>query len=87
VRAAVFRSQNADNSLRPGLAELFALLRSMFGSGARHGQGLLIAKRFYDALGGHSGGNDADTELLSRIDPRRVVMLRAGALPAPDEDT
>jgi glycosyltransferase involved in cell wall biosynthesis len=87
VRAAVFRSQNADNPLRPGLAELFALLRSMFGSGARHGQGLLIAKRFYDALGGHSGGNDADTELLSRIDPRRVVMLRAGALPAPDEDT
>ncbi len=87
VRAAVFRSQNSDNPLRPGLAELFALLRSMFGSRARHGQGLLIAKRFYDALGGHSGGNDADTELLSRIGQRRIMMLRAGALPAPDEDT
>lgn len=82
VRAAVFRSQNSDNPLRPGLAELFALLRSMFGSRARHGQGLLIAKRFYDALGGHSGGNDADTELLSRIGQRRIMMLRAGALPA-----
>jgi glycosyltransferase involved in cell wall biosynthesis len=86
-RAAVFRSHNADNPLRPGFAELFALLRSMFGSRARHGQGLLIAKRFYDALGGHSGGNNADTKLLSRIGARRVVMLRAGALPAPDGDT
>ena len=85
-RAAVFRSQNADNPLRPGLAELFALLRSMFGDSARHGEGLLIARRFYDALGGHAGGNDADTELLNRIGARRIVMLRAGALPAADTD-
>ncbi len=53
ARAAVFRPPGVADLLRPGLAEVIALLRVALGGGARPEQGLLIARRFYDALGGH----------------------------------
>ena len=55
TRAAVFRPPGVADLLRPGLAELFALVRVTLGGGAKPEQGLLIARRHYDALGGHPG--------------------------------
>jgi glycosyltransferase involved in cell wall biosynthesis len=77
-RAAVFRPQNVGDPLRPAFGELLTLLRVMLGGGARPEQGLLIAKRFYDALGGHVGNADAESTLLRRIGRRRIAMLGAG---------
>src|SRR4051794_29098890 len=76
--AAVFR-RGAAEDLRPGLGEFLALFRASFGGLPQPEQGLLIAHRFYDALGGHDGGERADTTLLRRIGRRRIAMLRAGS--------
>ncbi len=78
-RAAVFRPPGAADLLRPGLSEVLALLRVMLGGGARPEQGLLIARRFYDTLGGHSDGADSEASMLRRIGRRRVSMLSAAA--------
>ena len=77
--AAVFRPSGVADLLRPGLAELLALLRVTLGGGARPEQGLLIARRHYDALGGHPGGADAEAAMLRRIGRRRLAMLTSGA--------
>jgi glycosyltransferase involved in cell wall biosynthesis len=79
-RAAVFRPPGIADLLRPGFAEIIALLRVTFGGGAKPEQGLLIARRLYDSLGGHPAGNDAEAELLRRIGRRRIVMLSVGAV-------
>lgn len=79
MRAAVFRPPGAGDMLHPRLSEIATLLRVMFGGGARPEQGLLIARRFYDELGGHAGGADAETALLRAIGRRRVAMLPIGA--------
>src|ERR1700690_1218078 len=78
-RAAVFRPPGFADLLRPGLAELLALLRVTLGGGARPEQGLLIARRHYDALAGHPGGADAEAAILRRIGRRRLTMLATGA--------
>jgi len=74
-RAAVFRPAAVGDLMRPGLAELAALVRVTFGGVPRPEQGLLIARRSYDALGGHCGGEDAETTLLRRLGRRRVAVL------------
>jgi glycosyltransferase involved in cell wall biosynthesis len=78
-RAAVFRPPGVADLLRPGLAELIALLRVMIGGGARPEQGLLIARQHYNALGGHPAGADAEAAMLRRIGRRRLAMLPTGA--------
>jgi len=78
-RAAVFRPPGVADLLRPGLAEVIALLRVTLGGGARPEQGLLIARRHYDRVGGHPEGADAETEVLRRIGRRRLAMLPTGA--------
>jgi glycosyltransferase involved in cell wall biosynthesis len=78
-RAAVFRPPGAADLMRPGIAEIVAMLRVALGGGARPEQGLLIARRFYDALGGHGGADDAEAALLRKLGRRRIVMLAAGA--------
>ena len=78
-RAAVFRPPGVADLLRPSLAELIALLRVTLGGGARPEQGLLIARRHYDALGGHPDGADADPAMLRRIGRRQLAMLATGA--------
>ncbi len=78
-RAAVFRPPGVADLLRPGLAELIALLRVTLGGGARPEQGLLIARRHYDRIGGHPGGADAEAAMLRRIGRRRLVMLATAA--------
>jgi hypothetical protein len=78
-RAAVFRPPGAADLLRPGLSEVLALLRVMFGGGARPEHGLLIARRFYDTLGGHPDSADAEAAILRKLGRRRIAMLSAGA--------
>jgi glycosyltransferase involved in cell wall biosynthesis len=77
-RAAVFRPPAIADLLRPGLAEVIALLRVTFGGRPKPAQGLLIARRFYDALGGHPTGNDAEAALLRKLGRRRIAMISAG---------
>ena len=78
-RAAVFRPPGVADLLRPGLAELLASLRVALGGGAKSVQGLLIARRHYDSIGGHPDGDGAEAAILRRIGRRRLVMLSAGA--------
>jgi glycosyltransferase involved in cell wall biosynthesis len=77
ARAAIFRPLRATGHLRPTFSEIVALLRSALGSSPRPDQGLLIARRFYDALGGHPPTADAETALLRRIGRGRTVVLSA----------
>jgi glycosyltransferase involved in cell wall biosynthesis len=79
MRAAVFRPPGASDLLHPRLSELATLVRVMFGGGARPDQGLLIARRFYDEIGGHAHGADAEAALLKTIGRRRIAMLPIGA--------
>lgn len=78
-RAAVFRPPGAADLLRPGLSEVLTLLRVMFGGGARPEQGLLIARRFYDTLGGHPDSADPEAAMLKKLGRRRLAMLNAAA--------
>jgi glycosyltransferase involved in cell wall biosynthesis len=80
-RAAVFRPPAAADLLRPGLSEIFALFRVALGGGARPGQGLLISRRFYERIGGHSADADPEGAILRKIGRRRLAMLPAGARP------
>ncbi len=78
-RAAVFRPPGFADLLRPGLAELIALVSVTLGGGAKPEQGLLIARRHYDALGGHPDGDGTEAAMLRRIGRRRLAMLASGA--------
>ena len=79
TRAAVFRPPGVGDLLRPGLAELIDLARVMLGGGARPEQGLMIARRHYDSIGGHPDGDSAEAALLRRLGRRRIAMLASGA--------
>lgn len=79
ARAAVFRPPGVADQLRPGLGELFELLRVALGGGPKSEQGLLIARAHYDRLGGHPDRADAEPAMLRRIGRRHIAMLRAGA--------
>ncbi len=69
ARAAVFRPVGAADYLRPSLAEVAALLRGALWGSPRTDQGLLIARRFYEAIGGHSDRDDAEATLLLTYRP------------------
>jgi glycosyltransferase involved in cell wall biosynthesis len=79
TRAGVFRPPGVADLLRPGLAELYELLRVTIGGGPKPEQGLLIARRHYDTIGGHAGGAEAEAAILRRIGRRRLTMLGTGA--------
>jgi len=76
-RAAVFRPHSAADMMRPGLADLLTLLRVSLGGIPRPEQGLLIARRFYEALGGHEADADAETALLRKLGRRQITVLAA----------
>jgi glycosyltransferase involved in cell wall biosynthesis len=78
-RAAVFRPASVADPLRPGLGELFNVLRIACGGRPDPKQGLLITRRLYLALGGHPEGADADAGLLRKLGRRRIAMLPAVA--------
>lgn len=78
ARAAVFRRRAGRG--RSNVAEASALIASAFGALPRPDQGLLIAKRHYDAIGGHRrNATDPETELLRRLGRRRITVLHSGA--------
>ncbi len=81
ARAAVFRPPGVADLLRPGLAEVIALLRVALGGGAKAEQGLLIARQFYNDLNGHPDGDNAEAAMLRRLGRRRIAMLPTGARP------
>jgi len=74
-RAAVFRRGSAAPSpLRDALVQALAAL----GARPRPEQGLLIARRFYDALGGHrADAAEPERELIRRIGRKRIARLGA----------
>ena len=76
-RAAIFRLPGLTNAVRPGFAELLATVRAAIARGPRPEQGLLIARRLYDAIGGHSPGDDAEAAILRRLGRQRLVVLPA----------
>jgi glycosyltransferase involved in cell wall biosynthesis len=58
----------------------FVRLKSLVRRGPQPEQGLIIAKRLYDSLGGHRDGvADCETDLPRRIGRRRIVVLRTAA--------
>lgn len=75
-RAAVFRLSVDGHGLAPRLAEAAAALRHWVFGLPRPDQGLLIAKRFYQSLGGHVTGAHPRRRLLGQIGRRRIVTLR-----------
>ena len=59
-----------------GLRDALSLLATALGARPRPEQGLLVAKEFYVALGGHSEtAADAETDLIRRIGRQRIVRL------------
>jgi hypothetical protein len=78
-RAAVFqrRTQEAE---QPGFAAFLGTLKAaLFGTPAAPEQGLLIARRFYDRLGGHQPSDEGEAALLARLGRRRIALLAAAA--------
>jgi glycosyltransferase involved in cell wall biosynthesis len=76
-RAATFRLGYEGFGLTPRLAEAAAAARLAVIGRPRPEQGLLIARRFYDHLGGHGDGKKSQERLFARIGRRRMVTLRA----------
>jgi hypothetical protein len=82
-RAAAFRLAFDAFGLAPRLAEAAAAARLAFLGFPRPDQGLLIGKRHYQAIGGHSPGPHPHRRLLGRIGRRRILGLRTRLLIAP----
>ena len=76
-RAAAFRR---DSSGQPAHRKVSWWLRARLGGLPQPEQGLLIARVFYDALGGHAErASDPERELVARIGRHRIVTLTTGA--------
>lgn len=80
--AASFRLSRRTRYGREGLdfGSMAEALRLAFGGLPRPEQGLLIARRFYDRLGGHRDGPAPERDLLRRIGRRRLALLEGSAL-------
>jgi len=74
LRAATFRrGAPAQPALRDALSLLAA---AVLGGKPRPEQGLIIARRFYEELGGHAeAAADPQADLLRRIGARRIARL------------
>jgi glycosyltransferase involved in cell wall biosynthesis len=79
ARAAVFRpSAHAGHS---AIAEALALIAAALIARVSPEQGLLIAKRHYQELGGYRVDRpDPERDLLRRLGRRRIVTLRSAAV-------
>src|SRR5262249_48810780 len=65
----------------PGGASLLARLQRLFRRAPRPEQGIIIAKRLYDAVGGHRDGvADCEADLLRRLGRSRIAVLRAAII-------
>ena len=77
--AAVFRRAPIPGTTSPALKEALWLLIGALGARPQPEQGLLIAKRFYERLGGHGDAEDAENGVLRQLGRRRIVTLRSAA--------
>jgi hypothetical protein len=76
-RAAIFRRGAV---AQPGLNGMLSLITAAVWPRPRPEQGLLISRRFYEELGGHSeSAAGPETELLRRIGRQRIVTLATSA--------
>ena len=81
-RAAIFRPAAVAGGVRSAAVEILAVLWAAFGRGSGSQQGLLIAKTFYQKVGGHPNEEEPETELWRRLGARRTMVLRCLASPA-----
>nr|WP_250152333.1 glycosyl transferase [Ancylobacter radicis] len=79
-QAATFRLALDGFGVTPRLREAAAVARHALTGRARPEQGLLIHRRFYDALGGHEAGAQAPRRLTARIGRGGLVLLRSQIL-------
>jgi hypothetical protein len=79
-RAATFRLALDGFGVAPRLKEAAAVARHALTGRPRPEQGLLIHRRFYEALGGHGSGAHAAKRLLARVGRGRLVLLRSQML-------
>ena len=79
-RAAAFRFGLDEFEKGARRAEALAALRCWAFKRPRGEQGLLIPKRLFKQFGGYREGTREDVDLVRRIGPRRLVMLRARAV-------
>jgi len=78
--AAVFRREIVVDEFRPALGRTLALAKALFACKPTADQGLMIAKRLYDRLGGHSdNARHPEADFIARLGRRRIVRLRSGA--------
>jgi cellulose synthase/poly-beta-1,6-N-acetylglucosamine synthase-like glycosyltransferase len=75
-RAATFKLAFEGFGLKPRLAAAAAATRLAVVGRPRPAQGLLISKRFYQLLGSHRDGRQAERRLIARIGRRRIIPLR-----------
>jgi hypothetical protein len=74
TQAAVFRARAARGA--SPVSEALALIRGALGARPKPSQGLLIAKRLYQQLGGHSAkAADPEADLLRHLGRRRITTL------------
>jgi len=79
ARAAVFRS--VPHAGRSAIVEALALIGTALVARVTPEQGLLIAKRHYQVIGGYRAGHlDPERDLLRRLGRRRIVVLRSAAV-------
>ncbi|MEW6255559.1 MAG: glycosyltransferase [Pseudomonadota bacterium] len=78
--AATFRLSLDGYGLRPRLGEAISAATLAVTGRPRPGQGLLLARRYYEKLGGHAPGPRAEQRLAARIGLRRLHVLRARIL-------
>ncbi len=79
-RAATFRRGVNMGGSTTMLGEALNLLRASLTGTLSAKQGLVIGRRHYENLGGHSAtAADPEADLLRRIGRRRIVRLRSGA--------
>lgn len=78
--AAAFRPAPAGGMNRSALSDLLAALRALAGGVPKPEQGLLIARRLYDRLGGHPDGGGAEAALLRLLGRRGIATLSASAV-------
>ncbi|NWG26557.1 MAG: glycosyltransferase [Pseudorhodoplanes sp.] len=78
-RAACFRRVARVASHGTALREAGRIIRGAFGA-PRPDQGMVIAKRVYERLGGHGDqGSNPESDLIRELGRRRIAILQAGA--------
>jgi len=78
LNAAVFRRSKMFSPNTSVLVEALSMLRTALFTRIEPDQGLIIARRQYEAMGGHRAAADTEIDLLRRIG-RQLVLLRSGA--------